>query len=60
MVLKITYEAEGIVNKVYGDEGETKDVEIQGLEVLETLLPYMQTSFNTNPKRVKITIEVMK
>jgi len=58
--MKKIYIAEGIAENVYGDEGETKDIEIDGLEVLETLLPYTRTIINTKPNKVKITIELMK
>ncbi|QOR56275.1 hypothetical protein KNV66_gp28 [Bacillus phage DLc1] len=58
--MEIVYVAEGIVKKIYGDDGSLIDVEIDGLEVLETLKPYIKTSFNTKPNSVKIKIEVEK
>jgi hypothetical protein len=58
--MEVVYQAEGIVEKVYGDEGETSDYEIDGLYVMEILREYEQNICNTNPNKVKITIEVIK
>jgi len=56
--MKTIYVGEGIVEKVYGDEGEVADLNINGLYVMATLLPFMETKWNINPNKVKVTIEI--